>query len=129
MAADIAKIPDGLQQKADRSVEAVSKLKQVSKEQNELIMQTKKIFDDIIVKMNEVNSNANLVNDKISDILTSNNRIVESINEISAVSQQTTAGTQETSAMTSRNIEQAGLAKKLVKELIDTSGEMDKYMC
>ncbi len=125
---DIDKIIHELQERADHSVEAVVKMNQVSAEQNELIMKTKKIFDQTILKMNDVNQNAISVNASINQILTSNNQIVDSISNISAVSQQTTANAEEVSAMTHKNIEQSKQAKQLVTELIETSQEMKKYI-
>lgn len=124
----IASILSELQQKADKSVEAVVKLQNVNGEQNKLIIQTKSIFDSITEKISSVNNTVILVNDKINQILSSNNKIVESINDISAVSKQTTANAQKANSMTSQNIEQSSLAKKLVEELIDTSKEMGKYI-
>ncbi len=125
---DIDKIIYELQQRADHSVEAVGKMNQVTTQQNELIMQTKNIFDQTILKMNDVNQNAKSVNASINQILRSNNQIVDSISNISAVSQQTTANAEEVNAMTHKNIEQSQQAKLLVTELIETSQEMKKYI-
>lgn len=125
---DIDKIIYELHERADHSVEAVVKMNQVTTEQNKLIMQTKKIFDQTILKMNDVNQNAKSVNDSINQILKSNNQIVDSISNISAVSEQTTANAEEVNAMTHKNIEQSQQAKQLVAELIKTSQDMKKYI-
>ncbi|MCX7749746.1 MAG: methyl-accepting chemotaxis protein [Clostridia bacterium] len=127
-AGNIEIIISELQEKADRSVEAVLKLTNVNNEQNELIVKTKSIFDDIILKLKQVNENVNFLNQRIGEIVSSNNKIVESINEISALSQEATANAEEASAMTCENIEQSGIAKNLVEELMNTSKEMDKYI-
>ncbi|MCX8128765.1 MAG: methyl-accepting chemotaxis protein [Clostridia bacterium] len=127
-AGNIASIISELHLKADNAVEAVVSLKNINSEQNELIVQTKNIFDDIIQKMLQVNENVNLVNTKITQIVSTNNQIVESIGEISSASQQATANAEEASSMTTINIEKANTAKSLVEELIHTSKEMDKYL-
>lgn len=125
---DIDKIIFELLEKADHSVDAVTRMNQVAQEQNELIARTKTIFDQTIVKMNDVNQNARSVNDSVSKILASNNKIVDSISNISAVSQQTTANAEEVNAMSNKNHEQSQQAIELVVELIETSQEMKKYI-
>ncbi len=116
-----------LQLKADMSVEASKKLKLVNEEQNQLIKNTKDIFDSIIVKMKEVFTSGNTVNETINEILKSNNKIVESINEISAVSEETTANSQEASAMTQESLNLVASMKKLIDEITAISKEMEKH--
>jgi methyl-accepting chemotaxis protein len=53
--------------------------------------------------------------------------MVESINEISAVSEQVTASAQEACALSTQNIEKAREAGVYVEELIETSMQMSKY--
>lgn len=127
-ASNIVNIISQLQQKADESVGAVGKLKEVNAEQNLLILQTKEIFNAIISKMKDVNENVNFVNERINEILTSNNKIVDSISEMSALSEQVTASAEQANTLTNQNIEKVGAAKKLVEELVETSNEMNKYI-
>ena len=127
-ASSIVSIINQLQQKADQSVGAVVKLKEVNSEQNKLITDTKEIFNSITSKMKNVNDNVNFVNDKVNQILSSNNKIVDSIAEMSALSEEVTASAEQASMMTSQNIEKSELAKRLVKELVETSKEMGKYI-
>lgn len=127
-ASNIVNIISLLQQKADESVGAVGKLKEVNAEQNALIVQTKEIFNAITSKMKDVNENVNFVNERINQILLSNNKIVNSISEMSALSEEVTASADQASTMTIQNIEKAGTAKKLVEELVETSNEMSKYI-
>lgn len=112
----------------EHSVEAAEQLKVVNKEQNELIEKTKEIFNDSILKMKDVNENINVVSEKIKGILLANNNIINSINQISALSDETMASTQEAAAMTERNALGATNAKQLVRELMDTSEQMKKYL-
>lgn len=126
-ASDISRIIGELKVKADLSVNASIKLKKVNLEQNDLINQNKNIFDSILEKMQDVNSTVSFVNEKIDEILNSNNKIVQSISEISSVSEQATANMEETSALTSQNINQIKLVKALVDELVETSNQLRKY--
>lgn len=127
-ASSIAQIIKVLQEKADTAVEVVGKLRKENNEQHELIRNTQTIFTGILSRMQEVNVDVREINARIEEILLSNNRIVESIGGVSAVSEQTSASTQEASAMTDQNIHMAGVAKQLVNELIDTSAAMSKYV-
>ncbi|NLY17556.1 MAG: hypothetical protein GX045_01035 [Clostridiaceae bacterium] len=56
-----------------------------------------------------------------------NNKIINSINEISAVSEETVANVEEADALTSENLNEANFVKELVSELICVSEKMDKY--
>ncbi|MGL4368793.1 MAG: methyl-accepting chemotaxis protein, partial [Spirochaetota bacterium] len=124
----ISRIVSELQRKSDLSVEAVMMLKKVNAEQNELIGRTKTVFDTIIRKMNDVDANVVLVHSGISNIISSNGQIVESIGSVSRISDDTIVSTQEARDVTRMNIENANAARALVEELISTSREMEKYM-
>lgn len=124
---NIAGIINELQRQSDLSVEAVIKLKQMNSEQNQQISDTMGIFKAITGKMKRVKENVGMVNEKINDILDSNDKLVGSINEISAVSQQVTANAQEASALTNQNIEKVEQAREYVRELMNTSEEMRRY--
>ncbi|NMA34418.1 MAG: hypothetical protein GX940_07700, partial [Clostridiaceae bacterium] len=56
-----------------------------------------------------------------------NNRMIESINEISAVSEEVTASAEEACALSAQNIEKAREAGTYVEELIETSKQMERY--
>lgn len=127
-AGKIAQIVSGLEKNADRSLAAVKNLKEINTAQNDYIHDTENVFNDITTKMEDVNSIVILVETRINDILQSNNKIVENINSISGVAEQTSATTQEASSMTEQNIERSQKARDLVQELIDTSKQMKKYM-
>lgn len=120
----IAVIIKELQHHSDLSVDAVVKLKEMNHEQNEQIADTMSIFKDITLKMDKVKENVGFVDIKIQNILDSNDKLVGSINEISAVSEQVTANAQEASALTNQNIEKVEQVKEHVRELISTSESM-----
>lgn len=127
-AQNINLIIQNLQEKAEHSVNAVIRVKEVTNKQNDLINETKSIFDQTIAKMNEVNQSAATLNQQINQIIQSNNRIVDSISSISAASEETTANAQQVDTMTHQNIDLAKQAKGLVAELVETSNEMKKYL-
>ena len=127
-AEEITTIVKTLQEMVDSCVVEVDKLRNVSKEQNNLITNTESIFNDTIFKMNNVNDNVTLVFDKISAILSHNNEIVDSIQEISTYSEETMAGLEETTAITNENNDRATQTKLLAQKLLKTSSDMKKYI-
>lgn len=126
-AKNINEIINQLQYQTDISVQAVITLGKENMEQNQLIAQTKDIFEDLTNKVRIVKQNIELVDNRINDILLSNNKIIDSIQEISHLSKSTTTNTSQANSMTMNNIEQSIQAKQLVKELIEKSEEMRKY--
>ena len=127
-ATSIADILESLGHKANRTSEAVLTLKETNDQQNELIKNTTTVFENLADKMALFNENVRLVNEKIEDIVSSNNRVIDSITEISALSQEATANAQEAGAMTAVSKEKSEQARILVNELIETSESMNKYL-
>ena len=60
------------------------------------------------------------------DILKSNDVIVKSITNISAISEETMSNTEETLAMSNENITQANETNRLIKELVSIVNELVK---
>ncbi len=127
-AQNISEIIRRLQDETRKSVEAVVKLREVDGEQSQLIMETEKIFVDVNQNTMDVRNRIGAVGYKVNEILHANEKIVEAIGDISAVSEETMATAQEATAMSQEHIEQARLAQKLVSELIHTSQNMKKYI-
>lgn len=127
-ATNIAEILKALELKASRTSDAVLTLKDTNDQQTALIENTREVFENLANKMALFNENVRLVNEKIEDIVASNNRVIDSISEISALSQEATANAEEAGAMTSVTKEKSGQARILVNELIDTSESMNKYL-
>jgi methyl-accepting chemotaxis protein len=126
-AAHIALIVTQLQQDTNNAVEAVGNLNDASKEQNSLVKETEEAFNEISKNISEVAGKIYNTREKIGDIAVSNGKIVEAITNISTVSEQTMASSQETAAISQDHISQLQNAKKLVNKLIETSGELRKY--
>ncbi|MCX7774355.1 MAG: methyl-accepting chemotaxis protein [Clostridia bacterium] len=127
-ASSIAEILEALEKKASRASDAVATLKEINEQQTGLIINTKQVFEGLSDKMTRFNENVALVNKRIVDIVESNNRIIDSINEISALSEEATANAEEAGAMTTLSKEKSVQARVLVNELIETSTSMNKYL-
>lgn len=123
----ISSILSSLDQKSGESEIAARQLQQVYQSQNILIDNMEKTYDTINNKMAEVNKIVNLVHQQINQILSANDKIVESLEQISAVSQETTACTEEASITSSNNTKEANTMKDLTQELVAINDGLKKY--
>lgn len=124
---NIENIIKELQSDSENSLQAVIALRDLSKKQNEIVVTTKEIFNEVNNKMEVVDKNVDMVAEKINDILEANDNIVKNISELSSVSEETMANAQEANEMTNQNLDKVNVSKGLVEELIKTSKEIDKY--
>jgi methyl-accepting chemotaxis protein len=125
---NIENIIKELQSDSENSLQAVVSLRDVNKKQNEIVLTTKEIFNEVTHKMEVVDKNVDKVTERINDILEANDNIAKNIDELSAVSEETMASAEEANAMTQENLDKVNTSKILVEELIKTSNEIDKYV-
>ncbi len=124
----IASILSELQVMVEASVAAMTDFRTTNVEQNKLIQNTATIFNTTIESMNEVNHNIQLVSDKVDAILTSNDQIVNSIENISKTSEANLANIEETYAVTETNNVQIAQTKTIAQTLLATSEQIKKYL-
>jgi methyl-accepting chemotaxis protein len=124
---DIGNIIKELQSDSESSLQAVVALRDVNKKQNEIVLTTKDIFNEVNSKMEIVDKSVDMVTEKISNILDANDNIVKNINELSSVSEETMANAEEANKMTNENLYRVNTSIGLVEELIKTSKEIDAY--
>ena len=65
--------------------------------------------------------------EEVKRLLNSNNKIVENITQLSAVSEQVTASTQEASNMSERDLKELREITSSIVELLDTVEQLKKY--
>ena len=121
---DITKIIVELQDKVEQAEEAVEELNDVTTKQNQLVENTEAIFDEITTSMTKSVATVEDVSDKISDIVSSNNQIISKITEISAISEQTNASTEEANVIAMTNFENVKSASGYVNELSEVSEKL-----
>lgn len=127
-AGSIGKIIQELNNMTDTSVNAISELMSANEMQNQLIIKTQESFNAILSKITFVNNNVLLVNEKISHVLSTNNKIVGCIQEASDLSRLASSNASQVNNAVGNNLANASLAKSLVEELITTSKQMEKYI-
>ena len=68
------------------------------------------------------------IEQRISEIVDSNNKVIESITQISALSEQATANVEEVNSMIDINDENTSQACKLVNKLAVDANRFNKYL-
>ena len=127
-AGSISRIIHELNSLTELSVNGVSELIAANSRQNDLIIETQKTFNILLTKVNKVNDNVILVNDRITNILYNNNRIVDCIRESAQLSDKAASNAHNVIKTVEHNLENADIAKELVTELMHTSKQMETYM-
>lgn len=126
-AQNVTSVLSELQLEVDTALDKVTHLKDINIQQNDMIIETKTIFNEILDKISGLNSNIELVNGGINGIVVANDIIVNSISEISAVSEESRACTEEATGLCHNTIMQADQTKAIIKELIQVSAKMREY--
>ncbi len=125
---NIQKIVQQLRENADAAKTTVDNVMENSTEEHSLIGSAQEQFYDIGERMGELNQNVTDIYGKIEEILDSNNVIVDSINQISAVSEEVSANTQQAVELGEDTSRQARQAQERMEELLQTVETIEKYM-
>lgn len=117
-----------LQNNADQAIQTVNNVLDTAAEGHDLINSTNKRFNMIGTSMDGLDKNVKQIYQKIEDIIESNNVIVDSISQISAVSEEVAASTQQTVDKSLETREKAENAERLMDNLLEMVNEIDSYM-
>lgn len=121
----ISRIIEELQQKADEASSIVSTMTQMNAEQNDLIFETEKTFKEIAGCIDDVRSAAAKQTDIMSTLVSSNEQIVESINNISAISEEVMSNSQQTQQLSEDNLNASEQVDKLANELMESIEQLN----
>lgn len=124
---NIVKMVNTLREKAAEAVDAVQKMAELNKLQNEIIHDTDAAFGEIRIGVAEVKQNTDEEKKQMEKLLTANAQIVESIHTISAVSEEVLANTNQTQEITAENEEAVSQAAVLAKKLGDRVVKLKSY--
>ena len=124
----IQDIVSQLQTNADRAKSSVDNVISVSKEEKNLIEKAADNFAAIGDNMNTLNEDVNSINSKIEEIYTANNGIVDSITQISAVSEEVAASASMAVSLGDACNESSAQTKELLDSLSDSVKSIDKYL-
>lgn len=123
----IQEIVAELQINADNAKNTVDNVMNVSNRERELIVSAEHQFNSIGDSMNSLHDNVNVIYQRIEDILNSNNAIVDSISQISSVSEEVAASTTEAVKLGNDCTESAREVKALMEDLMQNVQAIDKY--
>ncbi len=123
----IQNIVGQLQGNADTAKQTVDNVVAASHKEHELILNAEEKFSEIGESMDGLGRNVNDIYQQIEEILTSNNTIMGSITQISAVSEEVAANTTEAVKLGNDCSSSAERAKALMAELQEKVMILDKY--
>lgn len=125
---NIRNIVEELQGNTDETLQSVSKVLEASAQEKKNISTTGDIFSDIYTNMIELGRNIQTMVDGIDEIYSANNQIVDSISQISAVSQEVAASTIEANDIGNSSNDEAEEASAMMEKLLEAAGRLDHYL-
>ena len=123
----IAQITSQLTQDADIAAALVEKSVQATGEQKNLILQNTVAFREVREQSGVASQKASELSKEVNNIMQANNKIVESIAQLSAVSEEVTANAQQATELSDNNVAQLKEAVRKVFVIKDTIMELEKY--
>ena len=124
----ISTILEELTKNADQTVEAVEKSVAVSSEQDRMIIDVADRFNEMNRNVNELVMDISEIDNMIESLSTANNYIVDNIMQLSATTEEVTAAAQQSAEVTQHNFADSVEAQKLLREILELSQQMDKYI-
>ena len=124
----ISSILEELTTNADQTMEAVEKSVEVSNEQDRMITSVAEHFDEMNRNVNELVMDISNIDTMIEKLASANNQIVDNIMQLSATTEEVTAAAQQSAEVTEHNFSDSIEAQKLLREILELSQQMDKYI-
>lgn len=125
---EINRIIEELSLKTESTISVVNELVNENINQANKINEANEVFQNILNKTNELNQNIEVVTSVIKDVLEENGRIVDCLNDVSAMSEQTTSAADEASNALVSNKDYTKRASDLTVELRHTFKQLEKYV-
>lgn len=96
------------------------------KEQNEAIEETEKIFNKIASKVGSIENGTRELADKIDILNKANGEIVDRVSNISAISEETTANSNQTEELSAQSMKQAADIRVIADNLLKLEEQLKK---
>ncbi len=114
---NITHIVDELNVNAKTVVNAVDVSLKAADSQNQMIGATAEAFDELSGNMNVLVNNVQEIGDRIDHLSTSNNQIVDSITQLTALSEEVSASAEQTNQLTGMNVNYAGQTWESIQKI------------
>lgn len=122
---NIRSLIDELTSEAGSAAEAVHNSVIAADEQQNLIGKMDGQFDNISTNMDSLGSKIHEVSETIKQLVNANNKIIDSISQLSAISEEVTASTGEVLSAAEGNKESVDSAQRSVQSVINTAERMN----
>lgn len=123
----IQDIVDGLQKNAGTAKDKLDLVINNAQTETELLSNAERGFDEIGQSMEALGSNVSDIYNKIDEIMQANDGIVDSINSISAVSEEVNASTHSAVELGNETRSKADEAHRLMGELLKVVATVDEF--
>lgn len=120
----ITHIVDDLNDNAKTVVNAVGVSLKAADSQNQMIRTAADAFDELSGNMNVLISNIQEINERIDNLSTANNQIVENITQLSALSEEVSASAEETNHLTEMNVNYAHQTRESIQKINQTTATL-----
>ena len=119
---NITRIVDELNHNANTVVNAVGVSLKATNSQNEMIGATADAFQELSGNMNILIHNVQEIGNRINGLSDANNQIVDSITQLSALSEEVSASAEETNHLTGLNVNYAKQTWESINKINESSG-------
>jgi methyl-accepting chemotaxis protein len=116
-----------LQENADSAKDTVDNVLSIAEEERMLIGNARTEFENIGDSMRSLSATVKRINESVEDVFHANDSIVESITQISSVSEEVAASTLEAVRLGDDCTQNAHEVRNRMQELMDTVRTIDKY--
>lgn len=125
---NIQNIVGELQTNTQETLKSVSHVLDASAKEKDTITVAGENFSDIQTKITDLGHNVQTIGESIDEIYLANNQIVDSISQISAVSQEVAASTVEANDIGSTSHDEAEKAAEMMQRVLDAAARLDRYL-
>ena len=125
---NISKILDDLTADANKTAAAVELSVDTGNIQEEMIVDVAGQFAEMNENVNKLVADIEEIQGVIANLTNANTEIVDSIDTLSAVTEEVTASAQQSTEMTEHNFNNAKQTQELLGDILKVCGELDKYL-
>ena len=123
----ITQITTQLTEEADIAVSLAEKSIQATTEQRNQILQNVSAFEEVRSQAGVASAKAEELNEEVTTLMHANDKIVDSIEQLSAASEQVSASTQQASDLSCKNVAQLKEAAERITLVKDIITQLEKY--
>lgn len=125
---NIAAILGELSDNAQAAAEAVARSVDATGAQDEMIARASESFDDMNRNVSGLIADIAEIDGMLNSLSEANTHIVDNITQLSAATEEVTASSSQAAELSIKNLGNAEDTKKLLENVLDVSGQLDKYM-